>query len=223
MLDCHKAQMAATQNFRSWSRFQTHRRSIPQHTKTSETDPLDVYLILNFCCFAFLSQSWILIVWSFLSGPAFLIPAGDAGFCEQMSDVKLLDARTVLGASQRCMVWWIVTVFIKHIWQELETNGAMATYALKGRSWVCDFSAVELDEILQVSQGDFPVVPADCGDSAACSTLSGLCCLWVIAVSWSMQVLLDHTLLASPLHNSHFALHWLVFCGTTSNIYDFRS
>eukprot|EP00438_Fugacium_kawagutii_P007314 Skav235708 [mRNA] locus=scaffold280:399899:406385:- [translate_table: standard] len=27
--------------------------------------------------------------------------ARDAGFCEQMSDVKLLDARTVLGASQR--------------------------------------------------------------------------------------------------------------------------
>lgn len=32
--------------------------------------------------------------------------AGDAGFCEQMSDVKLLDARTVLGASQRCHMFF---------------------------------------------------------------------------------------------------------------------
>lgn len=32
---------------------------------------------------------------------AVLALTGDAGFCEQMSDVKLLDARTVLGASQR--------------------------------------------------------------------------------------------------------------------------
>lgn len=82
---------------------------------------------------------------------------GDAGFSEQMSDVKLLDARSVLGASQR---WESPDIVYSQV--------VILSWGSISCSWRCGHSH---GKSVQVSQRDFFVVPADRGDSTACPKL----------------------------------------------------